>query len=118
MMWRFYRPKIISIRLIPFFFYLIAMNFIVIFGQDFIDELMNVDEDHLAKKLTKHTMYLVIISSCCLIQIYWLWNIRNECNELLREGWDYLKDIWNYLDIAISIMTQLFLTQFMTDLIS
>ena len=54
MMWRFYRPIIISIRLLPFIFYFITMYFIVIYGQEFIDELMVInDEDELAKKLTK-----------------------------------------------------------------
>ena len=43
-----------------------------------------------------------------VIQVLWLLNLRNEILEWMRDGLDYLKDPWNYLDLSITIMTQVY----------
>lgn len=88
----------------PFIFYLATMNFTVIFGQDLIDELKNIEDgDHAAIKFTKQTMFFVVVGCTIALQIYWVLNIVQEIKEVLREGCDYLTDIWNYLDMLITI---------------
>lgn len=106
MMWRYYRKKIVYERFMPFLFYLITMNFTVIYGQELIDELKLIDSgDFEVKKFAKQSMYLIVVSCMILMQIYWVWNIIQEIKEILREGCNYLKDIWNYLDITISFIS-------------
>ena len=51
------------------------------------------------------------------MQMYWVWNVILEFKELLREKWDYFKDIWSYLDFTIIFGSQLFLSQLMIDLL-
>jgi len=90
----------------PFLFYLITMNFTVIYGQELIDELKLIDSgDFEVKKFAKQSMYLIVVFCMILMQFYWVWNIIQEIKEILREGCNYLKDIWNYLDITISFIS-------------
>lgn len=53
-----------------------------------------------------------------VIQLLWLLNLRNEILEWMRDGLDYLKDPWNYLDLSITIMTQVYQYEFLTDIVT
>ena len=82
---------------------------------------MYMKENHSEKlgfKVLNSWTYFWLIISCFGIEIYWVWYIVNEIRELIREKLQYLMDIWNYLDFAIIAGTQLFLFQFLCDMLS
>ena len=65
MMWDYYRPRIITQRLMPFILYLITMNFTVIWGQEFITDIQTrVEGAELSKKLAKSTLYMILLALC------------------------------------------------------
>ena len=64
-------------------------------------------------------MYITILyGGIAVIELYWLYNFWTEVKELCRDGCDYLSDPWNYLDLAITVMTQIYMVAFISDLMN
>lgn len=63
-------------------------------------------------------MYRVIVICCFFCQVYWVNNTYSEIKEIMRDGInDYFKDVWNYLDFAITVVSQAYMIQLMTNLL-
>ena len=58
---------------------------------------------------------MMFYSLMALIQVLWIYNFWSEIKELHRDGFDYFKDPWNYLDFGITWMTQIYQIEILTD---
>lgn len=110
LLWSLYRPRIIRWKLVPFLVYLAVQNFVTLAGSSLIDEI----KDH--KELSAHPdayyycwLYYSVVGCCFFIQFYWLTNLYSEGKEWMRDGLDYFKDVWNYLDFSITVISQLYM---------
>lgn len=118
MLWSYYRPLIIKWKLFPFLIYLGIQNYVTLIGSEIIDELKahhHKPIDLAGEPTTFQNTYYTIIVGCFLIEFYWFWNFFSECKEWRRDGLDYFKDIWNFLDVSIIVVTQIYMVQFMGD---
>ena len=92
------------------------MNFIVLAGSELIDEIHKYEswEDEDTWTLTLH--YIIMV---CLIFaiIYWIKNVYNEIKELWRDRCSYFDDVWNYLDVPISVVSAIYMYRMSVDVI-
>lgn len=94
-------------KLYPFLIYLFLQNYVTLTGSELIDEIqshkdgINLEEE---PELYKN-MYISITVGCILIEVYWFWNFFSEFKEWTRDGLHYFKDVWNYLDFAILVVS-------------
>lgn len=54
-------------------------------------------------------LYYTLTFACFFLQGYWVWNLIQEFGQLKRDGLMYFKDVWNYLDTAISLVSQVYM---------
>lgn len=62
-------------------------------------------------------MHWIIIVCLVFSQIQWARTTWNELSELRRDGFDYFKDAWNYIDVSLTVVSQAYMGYFSVDMI-
>lgn len=59
-----------------------------------------------------------LLTLTMILEIYWCYHVWSESKEWIRDGISYFKDVWNYLDLIITFISQLYMSQFLVDMIT
>lgn len=112
MLWSNYYPLIVFWKFVPFLLNLIAQNIVTLLGSELIHGITVKDTVIMDSNMS----FTILYAGCFIIEVCWFYNFWGEAKEWRRDGWNYLKDPWNYLDLSITILTQVYMGQFMSDL--
>lgn len=109
MLWSKYQPMIMFYKFVPFLINLICQNVVTLLGADLIYRVVHDVDNKIIGTMSLSILY----GGCIIIELYWFANTWSELKEWCRDGIvAYLGDPWNYLDISITILTQVYMFAF------